>query len=610
MDRHSSIEKLINCINLEEQEEAKRFKIENNASIKQLKAEGVVIHPITLNKMRYGLADYPECTFHISFPFENRYFKDGCAIELFFENEEPIKGMLLYLNDRKGELRLFSNAFPDWIDEKKIGIKLSPDFKTNTRMKEILEAIPSNKRLNNWFEKLHNNTVWNNQINTEKTKLTLNNLNLNESQKDAVQQIVENDSIAIVHGPPGTGKTTTLVEAIQQLVAKGEKVLVSAPTNTAVDHITKSLIAKGLEVLRVGNQLKMDDQLYDYSFEGKMRDSKEFKEIKRLKIKSEEFRKLATQYKRNFGKEERDQRNLLLNETKSIRKEIRSLRNYAEDNLYKEAEVVLGTPIGLNDFIYKSQSYQTVIIDEAGQCLEPLAWVLFQYAEKVVLAGDHFQLPPVIFSDEAIKLGYNKSILEVGINQLKNISFLDVQYRMPFSIIEFSNNYFYDGKIKSFNQEKEEFRVSFIDTAGTGYVEEFEEEGSSILNLEEIELTEKLIEQEQLDLKNTVIISPYSAQVGRLKETFEGKLLVRTIDSFQGQEVDYIIISLVRSNEEGQIGFLSDYRRMNVAMTRAKKHLYVIGDSATLAGDKFYAQFLDFVEKNGGYKSAWEYLYD
>ena len=178
-----------------------------------------------------------------------------------------------------------------------------------------------------------------------------------------------------------------------------------------------------------------------------MIESKQQKEIKNLKIRAEELRKMANQYKRNFGRDEREQRNLLLKEVKNIRKEIRDLRNYYEDLLFDQAKVILGTPIGLNDFVTKGQLFDTLILDEAGQCIEPLAWVLFPLASRWVLAGDHLQLPPLVFSDEAAKLGFNKSILEYCFNNTTNVHFLNTQYRMRKSIADFSSNYFYKGEL-------------------------------------------------------------------------------------------------------------------------------------------------------------------
>ncbi|MEI9958373.1 MAG: AAA domain-containing protein [Ferruginibacter sp.] len=251
--------------------------------------------------------------------------------------------------------------------------------------------------------------------------------------------------ITILHGPPGTGKTTTLVEAIVQLIRLGEKVLVSAPSNTAVDNVAKGLIAQNIKVLRVGNTSKVDETIFQHTPEGRLSNSKQLKEIKQLKIRAEEFRKMALKYKRSFGKAEREQRNLLFKEVKNIRTEIKQLQAYNEEKLYTEADVILGTPVGLYDSKINHLTFQTLVIDEAGQCIEPLAWCIFPLAQKYVLAGDHLQLPPTVLSNEAARLGLNKSILEISIGTANNVFLLNTQYRMKEAIAGFSSNYFYNG---------------------------------------------------------------------------------------------------------------------------------------------------------------------
>jgi ATP-dependent RNA/DNA helicase IGHMBP2 len=513
---------------------------------------------------------------------------------------------LMNLEGMSGEFRLFAPDFPDWIEDNGVGIKLSPDTRTTHIMKTVLKELEKNKHLYKLFEEFHGDLPSEKKVNN--SSLTLNNKTLNESQQQAVSAIAQNEDVVIVHGPPGTGKTTTLIEGIVQLVKKGEKVLVSAPSNTAVDNIAKGLIRQNLVVLRVGNMNKVDEEIFSHTPEGKLSNSKQQKEIKQLKIRAEEFRKMALKYKRSFGKAEREQRNLLFQEVKNIRNEIKKLREYNEEKLYAEANVILGTPIGLYDAGVDHIHFQTLVIDEAGQCIEPLGWCIFPMADKIVLGGDHWQLPPTVLSNEAARLGFNRSILEVAMKNIGNVFLLNTQYRMRESIAGFSSNYFYNGLLQTavhlINTGK---HITFIDTAGSGYNEIHGSDGTSLQNEGELGIVTQLLQTESLDVNKTAFISPYAGQVAAAKANLPAVMRISTIDSFQGQEKENIIVSLVRSNDEGDIGFLKDYRRMNVAITRAKEQLFVIGDSATIGADPFYNSFLTYIEKFGSYRTVWEF---
>ncbi|CAN5373958.1 AAA domain-containing protein [soil metagenome] len=608
-EKNPDIKKLLECINLEEKEQVKRFSLDQQHTLKSLKAEGLALHPIVVTRKNFGYADYPEISFRLNFPTETNLFKDGAAIECFITGEEPIKGVLISLEGKVGEFRLFAPDFPDWIEDNGVGIKLAPDQRTTTIMKSVLNELENKKELYKLFEQLHENKVTENITFAPKPiSINFKNTRLNESQQQAVAAIVQNENITVVHGPPGTGKTTTLIEAIIQLINTGEKVLVSAPSNTAVDNITKGLIQQGINVLRVGNASKVDQTIFSHTPEGKLANAKQQKEIKELKIRAEQFRKMALKYKRSFGKAEREQRNLLFKEVKSIRAEIKKLQAYNEEKLYQEASVISGTPIGLYDAKINHHTFHTLVMDEAGQCIEPLAWCIFPLAQKYVLAGDHLQLPPTVLSNEAARLGLNRSILEVAIASVSNIFLLNIQYRMREAIAGFSSDYFYKGLLQTAAHLKNNgAHISFIDTAGSGYNEVSGSNGMSLQNEGELQLVKKLIETESLNPLTTAFISPYSGQVTAAKDLLPKEMRVSTIDSFQGQEQQTILLSLVRSNDDGDIGFLKDYRRMNVAITRAQEQLFVIGDSATIGGDAFYNLFLTYIEKYGKYRTVWEF---
>ncbi len=606
---HPHIQHLIHCINLEEQEQAERFKLDQAHTLKSLKAEGLALHPINVTRKSFGYADYPEINFRLPFPTETSMFKDGAAIECFKQGEEPVKGILMSLDGRAGEFRLFTPDYPDWIEDDSVGIKLAPDTRTTGIMKKVLQGLEADKRLFTLFEKLHGEkSTAQNEIGSPEHNISFFNKQLNESQQQAVHAIVANEELNIVHGPPGTGKTTTLIEAIQQLVAEGQKIILSAPSNAAVDNICKGLLSKGIKLLRVGNAGKVDEAVFPHTPEGRMNDSKLQKDIKQLKIRAEEFRRMALKYKRSFGKAEREQRNLLFKEVKSIRTEIKNLQHYNEEKLLQEAAVIAGTPIGLYDAGLEKIVFDQLIIDEAGQCIEPLAWCIFSFAPKIVLAGDHWQLPPTVLSNAAMKAGFNKSILEVAIEKVQQVQLLNTQYRMKPVIAGFSSEYFYNGLLQTATYlTNTQTAISFIDTAGAGFNEEHGPDGVSLQNEGELNIVKQLLQNGYYLPEDTAFISPYSGQVLIAKDQLPKTMRISTIDSFQGQEKKNIILSLVRSNDECEIGFLKDYRRMNVAITRAQEQLIVIGDSATIAADSFYYTFINYVQQHGNYRTVWEF---
>jgi ATP-dependent RNA/DNA helicase IGHMBP2 len=604
------IDTILSCIHLEEKAQKEQFDALGSTSLKELRHAGLALHPLRIKRRSYGFADYPEFNFSLPYPNDSSNFRDGAQIEVFFPGEEAIKGILLGFDGRSGDVRLLGNDFPDWIEDG-AALRLAPDTHTTEVMLRAMEKVRQHPTLNDLFTKIHAESSQEKvRHRTPRPETNWFNTGLNASQKFAVNEILDAPELMIVHGPPGTGKTTTLVEAVQQLVAEGKRVLVCAPGNAAVDHFAKSLLGKVKRMVRIGNNARIDESLFPFTIEGILKDSDQAKEMKKMKIRAEELRKMAHQYKRHFGKDERDQRKLLMNEVREIRSYIRKSREHEERNAIEKAQVILGTPVGIWDAFVPDSSMDVVIIDEAGQCLEPLAWAVLSKADQRILAGDHLQLPPTVLSEEAQKKGFNRSILESACRSIPNIFLLDTQYRMRRSIAGFSSKQFYDDKLitpESLADVAEHFL--FFDTAGAGFQEETSEDRPGYANSGEMNLVVQLLEKLDIDCSKAAFISPYSSQIALAKETLPAEVRCSTIDSFQGQEMHTIIISLVRSNEKGQVGFLSDHRRINVAMTRAKERLILIGDSTTLCSDVFFLSLVEYSENNKSYRSCFEVIY-
>jgi predicted DNA helicase len=355
------------------------------------------------------------------------------------------------------------------------------------------------------------------------------------------------------------------------------------------------------------------------------------KDIKKMKKQANEYRSMAHKYKRNFGKAEREQRKALFEEAHKIIKEVEKTEQYIIDNLISQAQVITATLVGANHYTVRHLKYRTVVIDEAGQALEPACWIPILKAEKLVMAGDHCQLPPTIKSEEAAAGGLAATLLEKCIAlHPEAVVMLEEQYRMHTDIMGYSSEIFYGQRLRAHGTVAgrllfdADTPLAFIDTAGCGFEEKTD--SSSMTNAEEASFAvqhltrfvERLSENYAPgNFPSIAVISPYRGQIELLQELVErspalnnygNSISVNTIDSFQGQERDIVYISMTRSNQDNRIGFLSEIRRMNVAMTRARKKLVVIGDSATLGQSSFYAGFIQYAEQKNAYMSAWEFM--
>lgn len=604
------IENLKKALIAERDEELSRYaSLLNEQSIQERIAAGVTLYPIDYVGERYTHFEDLLLEFRINENQDPDQFPANGKVHIFNgNNAEKVEGAVQSFKNNLLTVQLSDADLPDWMSGGKIGLNAVPDTRTTDIQLKTLDRIAAGElKIAEAFYK--------NGGKQEYAVVAGEFKGLNESQHEAANHLTASNPFHIVHGPPGTGKTKTLVSAISALVASGKKVLVTTPSNAAVDHITLELAKAGQKPVRLGNSFKTAEAVLPYTLKQLVLNNTLMAVVARLKKEAETVRKKAFKYKRNFGKEEYEERKKLRHELREIRRDIRNIENEISYDCLKSASVITGTFVGVLDKKLNTTTFDAVFVDEAGQALEPAIWSVAHFAPKLFLAGDPLQLPPTLFTHEAEKLGLSKSLIEQGIELGLPTTLLNVQYRMNRKIMHYSNNWFYDSKLNAhetvadaaLNDEIYE-AIEFIDTAGCGY-DEKNDAGGGISNPGEVDIVKQRLAEFDLSSVSFGLISPYRRQVTLMQETFpELSGNCQTIDSFQGQERDLIVVSLVRSNESGTIGFLSDYRRMNVAMTRAKKKLVIIGDSATIGGDAFYKTLLDYIEKEGTYRSGWEFL--
>jgi ATP-dependent RNA/DNA helicase IGHMBP2 len=611
------------------------LKLAATTTVAQRRANGMSWYPVAIRGTEIGRGDYLtielERTTHQDIPHQFRF---GHPVMLF-SNHDPkadnVSGTISFVAGDRMKISLRVDELPDWSSDGKLGVDILFDENSYQEMENALKEAErvSEEREEGKLTRIiigeHAPTYF------ERASIAPAQ-GLNPSQQSAVEKILSANELAIVHGPPGTGKTTTIIQAIKKLIEHdGKKILVVAPSNAAVDLLSDKLALEGLNVLRVGNPAKVSERLMSLTLDSKMTAHPQMKEIKRLRKQAAEYRNMAHKYKRQFGKAEREQRKALFDEARKIMKDVGRAEQYITDDLLAKAQVVTATLVGSNHYTVRSMRYHTVVIDEAGQGIEPACWIPILKGGKLVLAGDHLQLPPTIKSDEAAKKGLGNTLLEKLANKYPQaVTLLEEQYRMHSRIMQYSSDTFYEGKLQAHASVaghtlfQGDEPMLFIDTAGCGFEEKAE--GTSTSNPEEAQFAIKHLAILADELKqhyaedafpSVAVISPYKMHLHELHEALlhtpalaplEPRISINTVDSFQGQERDIVYISMTRSNSDGVIGFLSDIRRMNVAMTRARKKLVVIGDSATLSVHPFYKAFIAYAEEIGGYRSAWEWM--
>lgn len=435
---------------------------------------------------------------------------------------------------------------------------------------------------------------------------------LNRSQEVAVNNMLCSRDVMIVHGPPGTGKTTTLVEAIAETLNREPQVLVCAQSNMAVDWISQKLVERGVRVLRIGNPTRVNDQMLGYCYERQYEAHPDYPELWSIR---KAIRQLQGERRKHSM-------------SSSVQSRINRLRHRAEElevkinvELFDNARVVASTLVGSNSSLLTGRRFGTLFVDEAGQALEAATWIAVRKADRVVLAGDHLQLPPTIKCYDAERAGLGVTMMEMVVRRWQQaVTLLTTQYRMNRQIMQFSSDWFYGGSLKAADEVKVRGILDFdtpmewIDTSQMDFNEQVQGAGCSKVNVKEAVFFVARLEEyvSRIGLERILderidfgLISPYKAQVRYMRQIVKRSAVLRqlrevltvdTIDGFQGQERDVVFISLVRSNDDGSIGFLSDLRRMNVAITRARMKVVVIGNAETLCHHKFYAKLYAYIQ--------------
>ena len=615
--------------------------------LKERQRRGTSWYPVRIRQTHIGTGGKYVLEIERNVEFNQPHqFQSGAQAALFWnapagQKVQQLPGLILSVDQAVMQLQVMEDDLPDWVDERQIGVDLLFDENSYREMKFALEKLKKAEPRSR-TERIRNVILGWEQADYQPIE-TLDSAkwpirHLNNSQQHAIAQMMAAKDVFAIHGPPGTGKTTTLVAAIETALLHMKQVLVCAPSNTAADLLTEKLAKAGVRVLRVGNPAKISEEILPYTIDYQIANHAEAKEIKRLRKLALELKRMAYKYKKYYDRSEREQKQAMLKEARAILSQIANMEKYVTDGAQNSTQAFVSTLVGASNQLIRNRKFELVLIDEAGQALEPATWIPILKADKVVFAGDHCQLPPTVKSKEAAKGGLSETLMEKVIErQAPEVkALLGVQYRMHEDIMRFSSGYFYDGALQADDSvktallwkspETDNRPFTFIDTSGTGYEEKFHPQTTGLSNPEEGQLVLNHLNTWLEAVKSHLttnymhvsvsIISPYREQVEWLKAEADKQgiakkipnLRIGTVDGFQGQEADVVYISLVRSNGKQEIGFLRDIRRMNVAITRARKRLVVVGDSSTLSGFNFYKELLNYVQQIDAYQSAWEII--
>lgn len=623
----SHYEFLRESLQKERNAELERYKAEISSSDLQTRVRtGLTIFPLVFEDAELGPDGNWKVLLKPTKPGNTpELFRTGTPVRIL-KDIEDYSSVLLKASDDSYLVSM--EEVPEWVEEGKLALEILPDETSYREWDKGLEKIlsaPKGTRAKFFADLFSGKISLSSPHFKEEEGISFE---FNESQRRAISAILETEDFVLVHGPPGTGKTKTLVEAIRLLVEREKKVLASAPTNAASDLLVESLSKIGVPVLRIGHPARIHPAVLENSLELKLIAHPDAKLLERDKKEVQELLKKARKYKRNFGREEAEERRRLYKEADQLRKGIKERQRALVRYLLDSHPVIVCTHTGASSHLLENRFFDYAILDEGSQAIEPASWLPILKAEKVVIAGDPFQLPPTVLSeDPLLKISLMERLLS-AFPEKDRVFLLDTQYRMTDPIQEFPNRTFYEGQLKSGLRESERNFVVpeisslfgsslvFLDSSGTDTAEETFE--GSLGNPWEADFVFGILKRildSGISPERIAILTPYRYQRYLIKNRIEelsadrkNSIEVETVDSFQGREMEIVLFSLVRSNPEGQVGFLSERRRWNVGMTRAKRLLVMVGDGSTVGQDEFFRDLIGTVEEKGESKTAWEFL--
>lgn len=615
------------------EEEQRMASLLEQQSLRYRRADGLTWSPVTVASIEFTFGGRPTAVLEMGHGGGKAgAFRSGTPVQVYQANEagQPAggadavrKGIVRKATDTTIEVVLDGDPFTPDEQHARWTVDLRPDDRTFRLMAEALShwinvEDPTRQALRDAMLLGDSAALMGKTIGDVGDLADLAS-GLNPDQTQALHLAWSHPALTLLHGPPGTGKTTTLVAIVQGFARQQERILATAPSNTAVDLLALRCREAGLDVVRIGHPIRIEEAVLSSSLESKVEAHPEHKQVRALRKRAKDAWREADRFRRNFTAEDRKARTEARREARDLEREANDLEAYLADRVLADAQVICATLAGSADRLLAGMRFDVAVIDEAGQALEPATWIPMQRADRFVIAGDPQQLPPVVKSQQAVTLEI--SLLEKLMARHKSAPIthqLRTQYRMHEKIQGPPSDWFYGGTLVADASVADRGLTglppwTWLDTAGRGFEEQREAGSDSTCNPDEAAFViERVRELHAFHPDASIgIVAPYAAQVRALEEAWSGPLpeqiVISTVDGFQGQERDIMVLSLTRSNDAGEIGFLKEHRRTNVAMTRARKHLLIIGDTATLGAEPFFASLIERAETEGAYRSAWEY---